>query len=68
MNKQEEQAAKEEKLRLKSTTNPWERVVSMVELNASQYVGQADVARMRQAMVARKTDITKGSGAKKPTL
>ncbi len=40
--------------------------MSNVEINSAQYVGQADVSRMRQAMVARKNDITKGG--KKPTL
>ncbi len=63
----EEESLKEKK-RLKETTNPWERVVSNVELNAGQYVGQADVARMRQAMIARKADITKAGGAKKANL
>ena len=57
----EEEAAKE-KLRLKGTTNQWDRVISNVEINSSQYVGQADVTRMRQAMIARKNDITKSSG------
>jgi hypothetical protein len=64
----EEEGLKEKK-RLKETTNPWERVASNVELNSSQYVGQADVARMRQAMIARKADITKASAnGKKPNL
>jgi hypothetical protein len=56
-----------EKKRLKDTTNPWERIVSNVEINATNYVGGADVTRMRQAMLARKSDLTKG-GAKKPTF
>jgi hypothetical protein len=30
-------------------------------MNSSQYVGGADVGRMRQAMLARKGDITKGN-------
>ena len=41
--------------------NPWERVVANCEMNSSQYVGGADVSRMRQAMLARKADITKGA-------
>lgn len=57
-----------EKKRLKDTTNPWERIVSNVEINASNYVGGADVTRMRQAMLSRKSDLTKCSGAKKPTF
>lgn len=44
--------------------NPWERVVANCEMNSSQYVGGADVGRMRQAMVARKADITKGVAKK----
>jgi hypothetical protein len=53
----------EEKRRLKDTTNPWERIVSNVEISANNYVGQGDVTRMRQAMLSRKSDITKGKGA-----
>ncbi len=60
LNKQTEVEAAQEKLRLKTTTNQWERVISNVEINQSQYVGGADVTRMRQAMIARKSDITKG--------
>lgn len=67
LNKTMEEEGIKEKKRLKETTNPWERVVSNVELNSSQYVGQADVGRMRQAMIARKADITK-AGAKKGNL
>ena len=44
--------------------NPWERVVANCEMNGSQYVGAADVSRMRQAMQARKADITKGVAKK----
>lgn len=47
--------------------NPWERVVSNCEMNSASYVGGADVTRMRQAMIARKGDLTKGN-TKKPTL
>lgn len=67
-NKQMEKDEATEKKRLKDTTNPWERIVSNVEINASNYVGGADVTRMRQAMLSRKSDLTKGSGAKKPTF
>ena len=42
--------------------NPWERVITNCEMNSSQYVGGADVTRMRQAMIARKADITKAGG------
>lgn len=39
--------------------NPWDRVVAHCEMNSASYVGGADVTRMRQAMIARKADITK---------
>ena len=42
--------------------------MSNVEINSSQYVGSWDVTRMRQAMIARKSDITKSGGVKKNTL
>jgi hypothetical protein len=45
--------------------NPWERVVSNCEMNGASYVGGADVSRMRQAMIARKADITKGNAGSK---
>ena len=64
MNKQMEKDEAQEKKRLKETTNPWERVVSNVEINSSNYVGGADVTRMRQAMLARKADLTKGGANK----
>ena len=54
--------------RMKETTNPWERIMSNVEINSSQYVGQWDVTRMRQAMIARKADITKSGGMKKNVM
>lgn len=48
--------------------NPWERVVSNCEMNSSSYVGGADVGRMRQAMIARKADITKSGGTSSKNL
>lgn len=41
------------------------RIVSNVELNSSNYVGDLDVIRMKQAMIARKGDIKKSGGQKK---
>jgi len=49
----------------RSGNNPWERVIDNCEMTATSYVGQADVTRMRQAMIARKADITKAGGMKK---
>lgn len=70
MNKQSEEDYHLENKRLKETSNPWERVISNCEINANNYVGGADVSRMRQAMIARKSDITKSgsSGPKKNTF
>lgn len=45
--------------------NPWDRVVSNCDMNSASYVGGADVTRMRQAMIARKADLTKSGGQKK---
>jgi hypothetical protein len=39
LNKQQEKDSEAEKRRLKDTTNPWERVVGNVEIQAAQYVG-----------------------------
>jgi hypothetical protein len=39
--------------------NPWARVTANCEMSSSLYAGGADVTRMRQAMIARKGDITK---------
>ena len=58
----------EELERQRKGNNPWERVVSNCEMNSSQYVGGEDVSRMRQAMIARKTDITKAGGMKNNIL
>lgn len=52
--------------KMKATTNNWERIISHVEINQANYVGNCDVTRMRQAMIARKSDLTQSSGAKKP--
>ena len=48
-----------------ATVNPWERVVDNCEMNANNYVGGKDVTRMREAMIARKADITKRGGMNK---
>ena len=67
MNKESQQQYYDEIKRVKEGSNPWERVVSNVEINSNNYLGDADVGRMRQAMIARKADITK-SGMSKQTL
>lgn len=66
MNIDEEQRYKENVAKERKGNNPWERVISNCEMNANNYVGGKDVSRMRQAMIARKADITKAGGMKKP--
>jgi hypothetical protein len=61
-NKESERMYHELVEKQRSGPNPWERVTSNCEMNGSQYVGGADVTRMRQAMIARKADITKSGG------
>lgn len=48
--------------------NPWERVINNCEMNSSQYVGDADVSRMRQAMIQRKNDLTKSGKVNQKNL
>ena len=48
--------------------NPWDRVISNCDMNSASYVGGADVTRMRQAMIARKADLTKGGSNAKDLL
>lgn len=52
----------------RQTKNPWERVISNVETNSQQYGGAKDVSRMKQAMLSRKSDITKSGGMPKGGL
>ena len=49
----------------KLANNPWVRIVDNCEMQAGSYVGGKDVSRMRQAMIARKADITKKGSMKK---
>ena len=64
-NKEGERMYHEQVVKQRNGPNPWERVTANCEMNSSQYVGGADVSRMRQAMIARKADITKSGGAAK---
>ncbi len=64
-NKESEKMYHEQVKQQRGGPNPWERVTANCEMNGSQYVGGADVSRMRQAMIARKSDITKSGGAAK---
>ena len=64
-NQQEAEQYRQSVANAKNSNNPWIRVVDNCEMNPSNYVGGKDVTRMRQAMIARKADITKAGGMKK---
>lgn len=59
---EEEKRTAEEK---NSESNPWVRVNNNCEMDPNSYVGEKDVSRMRQSMIARKADITKAGGIDK---
>lgn len=59
-NKEEEWALLQIREEHKKSKNPWEKIVDNVEINANKYLGQKDVSRMRQAMLARKGDLKDG--------
>jgi hypothetical protein len=58
-NKEEEWLDSEKKEKLKSNPNAWEKVLHHVEVKENLYTGQANVNRMRSAMISRKHDIAK---------
>ena len=68
VNQQMQQQFFEDRETKRSGVNPWDRVVENCEMTAAQYVGGADVARMRQAMIARKNDVTKAGGMNKVAI
>jgi hypothetical protein len=50
-----------EELQMKSSTNQWQRVCNNVEFNASGTTANGkDISRMKQAMQARRSDLTQG--------
>ena len=59
-NKKDEAEMIEALKQKKQSPNPWERVVSMVELKEGNYPGSKSVARMRQSILGRKNDIKTG--------
>ncbi len=59
-NKEEEWAYLQTRDEHKKSKNPWEKIVDNVEINPNKYLGQKDVSRMRQAMLARKGDLKEG--------
>lgn len=58
-NKEEEWALLKTREEHKKSKNPWEKIIDNVEIDARKYLGQKDVSRMRQAMIARKQDLRK---------
>lgn len=59
-NKEEEWAYLQTRDEHKKSKNPWEKIVDNVEINPNKYLGNKDVSRMRQAMLARKGDLKDG--------
>lgn len=58
-NKDEEWAFLRSRDEHKKSKNPWEKIIDNVEIDARRYIGNKDVSRMRQAMIARKQDLKK---------
>ena len=56
-NKEEEWAFLQQREEHKSSKNKWEKIIDNCEMNANKYLGGKDVSRMRQSMLARKTDL-----------
>ena len=59
-NKEEEAALIETRKELNSGKNPWEKVITNVEIKEGTYLGNKDVSRMRQSMQSRKNDVKQG--------
>ena len=56
-NKEEEWAFLQQREDHKRSLNKWEKIIDNCEMNANKYLGSKDVSRMRQSMLARKTDL-----------
>lgn len=59
-NKVEEEAFNEYRRKLNTSDNPWEKVVSNVDIKEGDYLGSKDVTRMRLSMVSRRKDVKYG--------
>ena len=59
MNKEQEWAFLRSREDHKKSKNPWEKILDNVEISKSGIVGNKDMTRMKNAMLARKSDITK---------
>lgn len=56
-NKEEEWAFLQQREDHKRSLNKWEKIIDNCEMNANKYLGAKDVSRMRQSMLARKSDM-----------
>jgi hypothetical protein len=56
-NKEEEWAFLQQREDHKRSLNKWEKIIDNCEMNSNKYLGSKDVSRMRQSMLARKTDL-----------
>ena len=65
VNRQEAEARESELANAKKINNSWTFVCNNIELDHNSYVGDHDVRRMRDVMLARRDDITKQGGMKK---
>lgn len=68
LNEEDEWSFNQRREELKSSANQWEKVIQHVEIKSQAYPGQAEVSRMRAAMLARKGDIARGTSGKQDTL
>lgn len=59
-NKEEEAVFIEQRRAQSMGNNPWEKVITNVDIKEGNYQGNKDVSRMRQAMVSRKNDVKHG--------
>lgn len=59
-NQEEEKAFVEARKLQNNGKNPWEKVLTNVEIKEGQYPGNKDVSRMRQVMISRRNDIKQG--------
>ena len=65
VNKAEAEQREREEANAKKINNSWTFVCNNIELDHNAYVGEHDVRRMRDVMLARRDDITKAGGMKK---
>ena len=61
-NKREAEEQLETMKESKKGNNPWVRVCENSEMDSQKYIGDKEVSRMRESMIARKADITKKGG------